>query len=111
VHTITEHPVCGTLDVAPARSLQRIAKMAADLVAAAGPATVIMSLPLARYVVMPCCNDESHVDNFGARDFETTLRAGVATVREALESLSSGQTRPSSIWIPTQFSAVTTCAT
>jgi hypothetical protein len=60
--------------------------MAADLVAAAGAATVIMGLPLARYVAMPCCNDESHVDNYGARDFETMLRAGVAAVREALES-------------------------
>jgi hypothetical protein len=83
----------GTLDVAPGRSLQRIARMAADLVAAAGPATAIVSLPLATYVVMLCCNDESHVDNFGARDFETTLRAGVAAVREVLESALLGSNK------------------
>jgi hypothetical protein len=83
----------GTLDVAPARALQRIARMAADLVAAAGPATVIMCLPLARYVAMPCCNDESHVDNYGTRDFENTLRAGVATVREVLESALLGSNK------------------
>jgi hypothetical protein len=83
----------GTLDVAPVRSLQRIARMAVDLVAAAGAATVIMGLPLARYVAMPCCNDESHVENYGARDFETTLRAGVAAVREALESALLGSNK------------------
>jgi hypothetical protein len=83
----------GTLDVAPVRSLQRIARMAVDLVAAAGAVTVIMGLPLARYVAMPCCNDESHVENYGARDFETTLRAGVAAVREALESALLGSNK------------------
>jgi hypothetical protein len=67
--------------------------MAADLAAAAGPAPVIVSLPLARYVLMPCCNDESHVDNFGAWDFKTTLKAGVSAVRDVLESALNGSNK------------------
>jgi hypothetical protein len=67
--------------------------MAAELVAAAGPATVIVSLLLVRYVIMPCCNDESHVDNFGAQDFKTTLKAGGGAVRDMLESALNGSNK------------------
>jgi hypothetical protein len=77
--------VTGTLDVAPARALQRIAKLAAEIVVAAGPALIILSMPLARYVMMPCCNDEGQVDNFDTSGYDNILRSGQGAVKEALE--------------------------
>jgi hypothetical protein len=41
----------GTLDVAPARALRRMVRMATELAIAAGPALVIVCLPLPRYVL------------------------------------------------------------
>jgi hypothetical protein len=68
--------VHGTLDVAPARAIWRVARMATELVIAAGPALVILCLPLPRYVLMPCCNDGSHIDNFDTAGYKAILRSG-----------------------------------
>jgi hypothetical protein len=82
--------IAGTLDVAPARALQRIAKWAAELAVAAGPALVIVALPLSRYVMMPCCNDDQHIDNFDSAGYDGILRGGQEAVKEALERALAG---------------------
>jgi hypothetical protein len=71
--------------VAPTRALRRTARMATELAIAAGPALVIVCLPLPRYVLMPCCNDDTHIDNFDTAGYKAILRSGQTAVKEALE--------------------------
>jgi len=45
-----------------------------DLVGAAGDATVILVMPLPRYVIGKCCADEGHITNFETEDFEIEIQ-------------------------------------
>jgi hypothetical protein len=69
-----KYHVTGYMDVTPTAALRRLASMGKRLVEAAGNGATIFVLPLPRYVAAPCCEDEGHIENFVADDYEDMLR-------------------------------------
>ena len=53
---------------------------------AAGQATIICWLPLPRYVIKPCCNDQLHMHNWAEADFGDILLSGSVACTNVLRT-------------------------
>jgi hypothetical protein len=93
--------VPGYMDVAPTAALRWLAGMGRRLAEAAGNAATIFLLPLPRYVAAPCCEDEGHIKNFVADDYEDMLRSGPEEVAAAVEREMTGSNKSFTILDPT----------
>jgi hypothetical protein len=96
-----KYHVPGYMDVAPTAALRRLAGMGKRLAEAAGNATTVFLLPLPRYVAAPCCEDEGHVENFVADNYEDMLRSGPEEVAAAVEREMTGTNKSFTILNPT----------
>jgi hypothetical protein len=76
----------GSLDVAPDKALSKVANVAADIIEAAGPALILIMLPVPRYIVAPCCNDEKHVENFCDTSYTGIFSEAAAAVIKAVNA-------------------------
>jgi hypothetical protein len=93
--------VPGYMDVAPTAVLRRLAGMGRRLAEAAGNAATIFLLPLPRYVAAPCCEDEGHIENFVADNYEDMLRSGPEEAAAAVEKEMTGSNKSFIILDPT----------
>jgi hypothetical protein len=83
----------GSLDVAPEKALAKAAGVAADLIAAAGPALILVLLPIPRYVVSPCCYDAGHVENFRDSGYANIFGEAAAAVIRAVSATTAKQNK------------------
>jgi hypothetical protein len=83
----------GSLDVAPEKALAKVAGVAADLIEAAGPALILVLLPIPRYVVSPCCYDEGHVENFRDSGYANIFSEAAAAVIRAVSATTAKQNK------------------
>jgi hypothetical protein len=95
-----KYHVSGYMDVAPTAALRRLAGMGKRLAEAAGNAATIFMLPLPRYVAAPCCEDDSHIENFVADDYEDMLRSGPEEVAAAVEREMTGSNKSYTVLDP-----------
>jgi hypothetical protein len=95
-----KYHVSGHMDVAPTAALRPLAGMGKRLAEAAGKAATIFVLPLPRYVAAPCCEDDSHIENFVADDYEDMLRSGPKEVAAAVEREMTGSNKSYTVLDP-----------
>jgi hypothetical protein len=63
-----KYHLMGQLQAAPKTVFRAVLADAAGIVEAAGSAKIFLVAPIARYVMGKCCNDPTHVVNFGTED-------------------------------------------
>ena len=73
--------VKGALVVAPDRSLRQALEQEKRIIAECGNHPVFVISPWLRFARCPCCNELTHVTNFGDPDFIATLLADLTKLR------------------------------
>ena len=63
----------GQLQAAPKTLYSTVLNDARDVIGAAGDASIVLVAPFPRYVVGKCCDDPSHITNFGGDDYYTEM--------------------------------------
>jgi hypothetical protein len=79
--------------VAPEKALAKAAGVVADLIVAAGPALILVLLPIPRYVVSPCCYDEGHVENFRDSGYANIFSEVAAAVIRVVSATAAKQNK------------------
>jgi hypothetical protein len=65
--------ILGSLTTAPPTVLKKTLELCVPLANAAKGAKVVLVCPIPRYVKTKCCDDPSHITNFGNEDYEDEL--------------------------------------
>jgi len=79
--------IVGQLQAAPKTMYQTVLNEAKGLLTAAGDAQLLLVAPFPRYVVGKCCDDPTHIANFGDENYYTEMWVGdhVETAVAALQ--------------------------
>ncbi len=80
----TDGHIRGELKIADREAVTAILKMCDPILSAAAGKTILIITPLPRYIGRSCCEDESHCTNRSRVDFYTTIREGLAMVRDTV---------------------------
>jgi hypothetical protein len=65
--------ILGSLTTAPPTALKKALEACSPLISPIGSSSVLLVVPIPRYVVGKCCADPNHIDNFEKTDFEDDL--------------------------------------
>ncbi len=65
--------IVGALTTAPPTALKKTLELCTPLAEAAKETRVILVCPISRYVKTKCCDDPSHITNFGSEDYDDEL--------------------------------------
>ncbi len=68
-----KYHILGSLTTAPPTVLKKTLELCVPLANAAKGARVVLVCPIPRYVKTKCCDDPSHITNFGNEDYEEEL--------------------------------------
>ena len=83
--------VSGQLQAAPKPVFQKITKDASEVIGAAGEATVMLLLPLPRYVMGRCCQDGDHVTNLESDDFDSEMQRAEDNATTSLGDIANAE--------------------
>jgi hypothetical protein len=82
--------VDGKLEVADHATVKLLVNTSTPLLRAGGDSEKIILSPLPRYI-LPCCGDESHVNNRKENSFKVAMSEGLGEIRRSLKDLIFGK--------------------
>jgi len=82
-----KYHLLGSVEAATRGTIRKITDMAASLVSASKHATIILAVPLPRYVKSKCCDMPGHITNFGTEDMDMTMKLARGRCETALMAL------------------------
>jgi hypothetical protein len=78
--TDKKYHLSGLVEGAPTAVLRKIALDAAPIVTACSAATIVLALPIPRYLTGPCCSDPEHIVNHSDDDFSSVIDEAISSV-------------------------------